>query len=142
MSGAFPPSSITHGTRIWPQSAAKRRPVSTPPMKTSFWMPLSISAAPTSPRPWTTPKRSSGRPGVCDLVGAFDERVAVAEEALGALLDREHAPGGLRLPRARDGLRDVVARRDRDLADELSVRGGVALDRPRRRRAVPVRVRS
>ena len=67
----MPPSSITHGTRFAPHAAATLFPVATPPVKTSFWMPPSIKAWPVSPSPWTTPKRSSGRPVASKISFAF-----------------------------------------------------------------------
>ena len=57
---------------------------------------------------------------VDDLVGALDERVAEAEEALAALLDRQHTPRRLRLLRATDGGEHLVPRRHADLAEELA----------------------
>lgn len=39
-----------------------RRPVDTAPVKFTFWMPASMSAAPVGPAPVTTWSRSSGMP--------------------------------------------------------------------------------
>ena len=64
---------------------------------------------------------------VDDLLGAFHECVAEAEETCRALRDRDVPPGRLRAPGPRDCGRDVFLRRDRHLAEKLTGRGRPAL---------------
>ena len=74
---------------------------------------------------------------VDELVGALGDRVAKPQEALRALLDREHGPRLLRLACARDGAAHLVRGRHGDLADELPGGGRVATDAIGRRRGPP-----